>query len=634
MYAGRLLTWAWRYYRHMACGLGCIDPTDLFEWGSLEMAPPHVADSPLGPDAPKLPDPIFTDSPAARIRARLVDPRVCSAPGCKKSNAHEALQRCGSCRAEAYCSRDCQRKAWKTHKSTCALAKTRRRLLDGRDGIAEVARRLLTCYVSTVQSHRELAGWSTAEAERLLLLLTGKKAQSVERSSKARLQEIQAFPIDTAVHPLAHVMAAVCEGEYGAALGKAMSFFYQHPSNGAACVVLGALLQALPSYVPAGPRSREINAQSIFGRLRRLCFQAVQQKTAGQSAASAAAAEERARQAAANFTSSVAEELRTVTTSIPGTLGISIGAALCGFLMEALSSDIVKDVEGARTLYLATAPLLEEMLYTARPGATANYAEVGEPLLPTDAKAIMLDLAKRKDDSLRDGSAPPALVLRHASPLLALCLVRYAALAWVSAREMESSDLLLDTGRFLRIAAEITLPAGRTAFAYATALGRGMPSNPTAAYTQLMLAARDNDPDALFLLGLWRRAAAGNELLRHGPVPGQASEGEAQAAALAKEMEQVLSMDGGDPTAPDAVTATDEEHAAGRLGLRRSGGAAAGHSDDIDREQAARDVLPDGGAKPWLVAAAERGSSKREAMSTTASEKKKFQWRPYSEWTS
>jgi hypothetical protein len=629
MYAGRLLTWAWRYYRHMACGLGCIDPMDLFEWGSLELAPPHQATSPLGTDAPQRPDPIFYEASRARLRSRLAYPAVCSAPGCQ-ATSDEALQRCGSCRAEAYCSRECQRKAWRTHKSTCALVTTRRRLLDGRDGIAEVARRLLTCYVTTVQSHRELAGWSTAEAERLLLLLTGKKAQSVERSSKARMQEIQAFPVDTAGHPLAHVMAAVCEGESASAIGRATSYYYQHPTSGAACVVLGTLLQAFPSYVPAGPRGRDMNASAVLRRLRVLCLDQVDAVKIPAGAAQAEAEalrRERQDAMAASFISSVAQELRAIVTAIPGTLGISLGAIFVGVLMETLARDLQTDVEGARTLYLAAVPMIEDCLLSARAGPTANNAEVGEPLMPTDARNAML----RKDDSVRDSTPPPPLVMRHAAPLLGLGLVRYAVLTWASARDSGNTDTLLDAGRFLRLASEMGVPSGRAAYGFACAQGRGVPSNPVAGYTQLCMAASANDPDALFLLGLWRRAAAGTEALVDSPLPGTVSSTEAAVAGLAAELERVVPLDEGSPVGeassgaasqpgkadaagavlgpPDSLTATDAAHISERLGIRRSGGPGASHSDDLQREQEWRDALSDAGAKPWLEAAAARGSA-------------------------
>lgn len=42
--------------------------------------------------------------------------------GCKKFLAVESAMRCSGCKKAFYCSRQCQKNAWKTHKSLCSKA--------------------------------------------------------------------------------------------------------------------------------------------------------------------------------------------------------------------------------------------------------------------------------------------------------------------------------------------------------------------------------------------------------------------------------------------------------------------------------------------------------------------------------
>src|SRR4051794_13180002 len=43
---------------------------------------------------------------------------------CKKSPPEVSLKQCAKCNVTKYCSRDCQRANWKTHKKTCVKANT------------------------------------------------------------------------------------------------------------------------------------------------------------------------------------------------------------------------------------------------------------------------------------------------------------------------------------------------------------------------------------------------------------------------------------------------------------------------------------------------------------------------------
>jgi hypothetical protein len=44
-----------------------------------------------------------------------------------------SLKRCANCGSRAYCSRECQKKAWKFHKYACALIKERKNKEDNAD---------------------------------------------------------------------------------------------------------------------------------------------------------------------------------------------------------------------------------------------------------------------------------------------------------------------------------------------------------------------------------------------------------------------------------------------------------------------------------------------------------------------
>ncbi|KAH6914954.1 hypothetical protein BKA70DRAFT_1557303 [Coprinopsis sp. MPI-PUGE-AT-0042] len=47
--------------------------------------------------------------------------RTCSAEGCGKIEKHDipALMKCSGCSLALYCSKDCQKRSWKTHKKDC-----------------------------------------------------------------------------------------------------------------------------------------------------------------------------------------------------------------------------------------------------------------------------------------------------------------------------------------------------------------------------------------------------------------------------------------------------------------------------------------------------------------------------------
>jgi len=64
---------------------------------------------------------MFADSGTLRVApATLVFKNVCSQCYAKTSAEHEQWEVCESCRAQAYCSRACQRAAWPKHKKLCA----------------------------------------------------------------------------------------------------------------------------------------------------------------------------------------------------------------------------------------------------------------------------------------------------------------------------------------------------------------------------------------------------------------------------------------------------------------------------------------------------------------------------------
>ena len=84
--------------------------------------------------------------------------------------AAEKLLRCSQCRCVAYCSRECQRAAWRTHRTACGLEKALVQL-QSVDGISACARRCLKLYTHVIASHEELAGWQTQRAKEILLQL-------------------------------------------------------------------------------------------------------------------------------------------------------------------------------------------------------------------------------------------------------------------------------------------------------------------------------------------------------------------------------------------------------------------------------------------------------------------------------
>lgn len=47
----------------------------------------------------------------------------CSGPRCRRDSP-SALQTCGGCKQARYCSRDCQRDSWKSHKTYCQHVST------------------------------------------------------------------------------------------------------------------------------------------------------------------------------------------------------------------------------------------------------------------------------------------------------------------------------------------------------------------------------------------------------------------------------------------------------------------------------------------------------------------------------
>ena len=47
---------------------------------------------------------------------------ICATKGCQKAGD---LQRCGGCKVVAYCSVECQKKDWESHKGDCKKGRTR-----------------------------------------------------------------------------------------------------------------------------------------------------------------------------------------------------------------------------------------------------------------------------------------------------------------------------------------------------------------------------------------------------------------------------------------------------------------------------------------------------------------------------
>ncbi|CAE8657969.1 unnamed protein product, partial [Polarella glacialis] len=57
-------------------------------------------------------------SPAVNAAVKALE----AIPGCAQCGyaSEQALLVCGGCRAASYCSRDCQKAAWKSHKASCS----------------------------------------------------------------------------------------------------------------------------------------------------------------------------------------------------------------------------------------------------------------------------------------------------------------------------------------------------------------------------------------------------------------------------------------------------------------------------------------------------------------------------------
>ncbi|RPD64075.1 hypothetical protein L226DRAFT_559412 [Lentinus tigrinus ALCF2SS1-7] len=59
------------------------------------------------------------DNPLKDYRTILGDSTQCDACGAQGYKAYNKLRKCGGCSLAVYCSKECQRKAWPTHKSWC-----------------------------------------------------------------------------------------------------------------------------------------------------------------------------------------------------------------------------------------------------------------------------------------------------------------------------------------------------------------------------------------------------------------------------------------------------------------------------------------------------------------------------------
>jgi hypothetical protein len=59
----------------------------------------------------------MADSASALDKKNKNEKRMCG--GCHERFTMSALKRCGKCKCEFYCSKECQKKDWLTHKRTC-----------------------------------------------------------------------------------------------------------------------------------------------------------------------------------------------------------------------------------------------------------------------------------------------------------------------------------------------------------------------------------------------------------------------------------------------------------------------------------------------------------------------------------
>lgn len=58
-----------------------------------------------------------TPSKCHARREELLTTRECM--GCRNRVPKELLKKCSACKTVRYCSKECQKKAWRTHKPTC-----------------------------------------------------------------------------------------------------------------------------------------------------------------------------------------------------------------------------------------------------------------------------------------------------------------------------------------------------------------------------------------------------------------------------------------------------------------------------------------------------------------------------------
>eukprot|EP00730_Choanoeca_flexa_P006231 TRINITY_DN12113_c0_g1_i2.p2 TRINITY_DN12113_c0_g1~~TRINITY_DN12113_c0_g1_i2.p2 ORF type:complete len:325 (+),score=43.36 TRINITY_DN12113_c0_g1_i2:1131-2105(+) len=79
----------------------------------------------------------------------------------------ETLMTCAKCRIARYCSRECQKAAWKGHKADCALLTTLTRLKEP-EGFLVTARGMLQLYVDTIESSDSFSDWESSAALGLL----------------------------------------------------------------------------------------------------------------------------------------------------------------------------------------------------------------------------------------------------------------------------------------------------------------------------------------------------------------------------------------------------------------------------------------------------------------------------------
>ncbi|KAJ7792398.1 hypothetical protein B0H14DRAFT_2931313 [Mycena olivaceomarginata] len=97
------------------------------------------------------------------LSAEILAFRTCAT--CYKAETKELkYQRCGACQKPAYCSKECQKKAWPTHKKTCKLEMKNRESLPAK-GTDE--RNTLSDIKKWFAKHTQLLAYAATHAMKL-----------------------------------------------------------------------------------------------------------------------------------------------------------------------------------------------------------------------------------------------------------------------------------------------------------------------------------------------------------------------------------------------------------------------------------------------------------------------------------